>query len=186
MNVWVAVGLAVVVLLIAILIVRARGRDRDGGIRRALASIAVDSLEDVLVPDGMGGFIHVEYLLLTARGLLVVNVKPYRGIVFASDRMDDWTVIRDGARTTIANPIGPLYDRVAAVKQIVRDVDVHGFVLFPEGADFSKGQPKAVILPPALTEAFPAPESGDRERVSTVFQPYWEKVRQAIAEAPRR
>jgi hypothetical protein len=176
--VWVALGLAAALLIL--LILRVRYRARDGGVRRALKAIAVDSLENVLVPDGMGGVIHIEHLLLTSRGLLVVNVKPYEGIVFASDRMDDWTVIRDGTRSSISNPIGSLYDRVAAVKQIVRDVNVQGFVLFPEGADFSKGQPQAVILPDALSAAFPLPGDSDRERVTVAFQPYWERVRSVV------
>jgi len=162
-----------------------RRRDRDGGVRRALDQVGMDALRDVLVPDGMGGSIHVGCLLLTSRGILVVDVKPYRGIVFASDQMNDWTVILDGKRSMIANPLGSLYDRVAAVKQVVRDVDVSGYILFPEGADFSKGQPKDVILPGALVAKFPSADAGDRERVLVAFQPYWERLRIAIDGAPR-
>jgi hypothetical protein len=157
--------------------VRAKARDRDGGVKRALKAISVDSMNNVLVPNGMGGVIHVEHLLLTSRGVLVIDVKPYTGIVFASDRMDDWTVIRDGARASIANPLGALYDRVAAVKQLIKDVDVSGHILFPEGADFSKGQPGAVMLPSKLVAGYPLPDDTDRERVMVAFQPYWEKLR---------
>jgi hypothetical protein len=174
------IGLSVTLaVLLAILIYRIRVRGRDGGIRRALRGIAVDRLEDVLVPDGMGGEIHIEHLILTAKGILVVSVKPYQGIVFASDRMDEWSIIGQGARSAIVNPIGTLYDRVAAVKQLVRDVTVTGYVLFPEGADFSKGQPKGVILPAALVSAYPQPDAADRERVTVAFQPHWEKIRLA-------
>ena len=168
--------------LLVWLVMRRRGRD--GGVKRALDLVAMDALHDVLVPDGMGGSIHVGHLLLTSRGILVVDVKPYEGVVFASDQMNDWSVILHGQRSMIANPLGSLYDRVAAVKQVVRDVDVAGFILFPDGADFSKGQPKDVILPAALIERFPLPDHADRERVQVAFQPYWERLREAIEADP--
>jgi len=186
LNTWIWIVAAIVAVIVVVIIVRLRRRDRDGGVTRALKAVSVDGMNNVLVPDGMGGVIHVEHLLLTSRGVLVVDVKPYTGIVFASDRMDDWTVIRNGARTSIANPLGSLYDRVAAVKQLVKDVDVSGHILFPEGADFSKGRPKAVMLPSALISGYPLPDDTDRERVSVAFQPYWERLKTEIASEASR
>ncbi len=183
--IWAGIATAVVLfLLLLLLVLRRKRRERDGGVREALRAVAVDTLEDVLIPDGMGGLIHLEYALLTSRGILVVNVKPYKGIVFASDQMNEWTIMRDGMRSTLANPVGGLFDRVAAVKQIVRDVDVHGLVLFPEGADFSKGQPRSVALPAELLAGFPLPADGDRKRVAVSFRPYWEQLREAVETAP--
>jgi len=179
MNVWIWILPAALVVALLVGIVIWRRRERDGGVARALRAIAVDRLEDVLVPDGMGGEIHIEHLVLTGRGVVVVNVKPFQGAVFASDRMNEWTVIRDGHRSAIANPLGSLHDRVAAVRALVRDVDVAGFVLFPDGADFSKGQPKDVTLPAALITAYPLPDASDRERVTVAFQPHWERIRAA-------
>ena len=182
-SLWSGIGLLAVLVLLIILVLKVRKRRRDSGVKGALKTISVDSMKDVLVPDGMGGHIHVEHLLLTGRGLLVINVKPYHGIVFASDRMDDWTVMHDGNRQTFGNAIGPLLDRGAAVKQIVKDINVQGYLLFPEGADFSKGQPKTVILPEALVSEFSRSADQDRERVMSAFQPYWEKLRAAVEPA---
>ena len=184
--IWILLGALAIAFVVGGSAWALRRRENDGGVARALRSIAVDRLEDVVMPDGMGGEIHIEHLLLTGRGIVVINVKRFEGAVFASDRMDEWTVIRDGKRSSIVNPQRSLYDRVAAVKRLVRDVEVSGFILFPEGADFSKGQPKDIVLPSTLIAAYPQPEPADRERVTVAFQPHWERIRAAADATGRR
>lgn len=158
-------------------------RRRKPDLEAALKSVAIDTMHDIVVPDGMGGHIHVEYLLLTARGLLVIDVKRFEGIIFASDRMDDWTVISKEGRYAFPNPQGTLYDRVAAVKRLVRDVPVAGFVLFAAGADFSKGRPRHVLLPGELTDGYKKPDRSEIERLTEAFAVHWERVRDAAAPA---
>jgi hypothetical protein len=142
--------------------------------------VSIDRLQNVLVPDGMGGQIQVEHLLLTANGLVVIDVKEFEGTIFAGERMAEWTVIGQRGRFTFPNPLGTLYDRVAALKQIVRDVPVVGFVLFGAGADFTKGRPKDVVLPGELIERYRKPEQADLERLLVAFAPHWERVKAAI------
>ena len=103
-------------------------RGRESPVAKRFRAIAVDALVDVIVPNGMGGEIHLDHVLLTARGLVVIDIKDVQGIVFASDRMDDWTVIGSDSRYTFANPQPALYDRVAAVRSVVPDVPVAGHV----------------------------------------------------------
>jgi Nuclease-related domain len=182
---WLAAAAGVVVLGIGLLGV-IWWRKRRSSLGSALRGVAVDRLEDVLLPDGMGGHIHVEHLLLTARGILVVNVKRYEGVVFASDRMDEWTVMGAAGRFAFPNPQGALYDRVAAVRQLIRDVAVTGVVLFPAGADFSKGRPKDVLLAPELADRYKKPERSDIERLTKAYAPHWERVREATQPANTR
>lgn len=152
-------------------------------IRDAIAAVAIERLDDVLVPDGMGGEIHLEHLLLTARGILVINVKRYEGVVFASERMDQWTAIGSDGRSTFKNPLASLYDRVAAVRGLVRDIEVAGFLLFPSQADFSKGRPNDVILPEDLVNTYAKPDKGGIGQVNEAFQPLWDRVRQSVRPA---
>jgi hypothetical protein len=158
-----------------------RGRsDVDG----ALREVAVESFVNVLVPDGMGGRIQIEQLVLTAQGIIVVDVKRYEGVIFGSDRMNEWTVIGRRRRFSFPNPQNTLYDRVAAVKQLVRDVSVVGYVLFPDTADFSKGRPRDVILPQELAERHKKPDRSATERLGLAFAQHWERVREAVEPAP--
>jgi hypothetical protein len=181
---WILLGAGVILVGVgAFLAVRywRRGRsDVDG----ALREVAVDRFENVLVPDGMGGRIQIEQLVLTAQGIIVVDVKRYEGVIFGSDRMNEWTVIGRRRRFTFPNPQNTLYDRVAAVKQLVRDVSVVGYVLFPDTADFSKGRPRDVILPQELTERHKKPDRSAMERLGLAFAQHWERVREAVEPAP--
>ena len=155
-----------------------KGRSKPS-IESTLKAIAVESASDVLIPDGMEGEIHLEYLLLTAKGVLVLDVKRYEGAIFAGDRMNQWTSIAATGRSTFQNPLPSLYDRVAAVRQLVRDLDVRGGVLFPSQADFSKGRPADVLLPEDLLAIYAKPDKAELSRIVEAFEPHWERLRSA-------
>jgi hypothetical protein len=178
----IAAIVAAAVILTALLWLLLRRRRRST-VRNALAAIAVEHIEDIVVPDGIDGEIHIEHLLLTSRGVLVLNVKTYDGIIFAGDRMEQWTVIGAGGRSTFNNPLPSLYDRVAAVRQIIRDVDVTGYVVFPSSADFTKGRPADVMLPEDLQSAYAKPDKTELGRVTEAFAPHWEILRNAARPA---
>ena len=169
---WFAVAAVLAAAIIVLLIVRFWLRRRRPQLGQALRDVSIDRLQNVLLPDGMGGQIQVEHLLLTANGLLVIDVKEFEGTIFAGERMAEWTVIGQRGRFTFPNPLGTLYDRVAALKQIVRDVPVVGFVLFGAGADFTKGRPKDVVLPGELVERYRRPDKADLERLLVAFAPH--------------
>jgi hypothetical protein len=178
--IWAAAVLGAVLLALVGWLWWRRG---DASARRAIRSVAVDALHDVLVPDGMGGQIHVEHLLLTAQGLVVVDVKRFRGVVFGSDRMGEWTVMAERRRFTFPNPQSALYDRMAALRQIARDVPVSGHIVFEKGADFSKGRPKDVLLPTELQELYRKPAPGDLQNALKLLRPQWETVKQTVQPA---
>jgi hypothetical protein len=176
-------GIVAAALALAVLLWLLLRRRRRSTIRSALAAVAIEHIRDVVVPDGIDGEIHIEHLLLTARGVLVLNVKTYDGVVFAGDRLDQWTAIGAGGRSTFNNPLPSLYDRVAAVRQIIRDVDVTGYVVFPSSADFSKGRPADVMLPEDVQSAYAKPDKAALGRVTEAFAPQWEVIRSAARPA---
>jgi len=181
---WILLGGALVVGVAAIAAWRLWLRRRELTLSQVLSSVAIDRVQDVLVPDGMGGQIQIEHLLLTGGGLLVIDVKVFEGTIFASERMAEWTVIGKSGRFTFPNPLGTLYDRVAALKQLVRDVPVTGLVLFNERANFSKGRPRDVLSSSELMERYARPEQADLERLLVAFAPHWERVKSATEPAP--
>jgi hypothetical protein len=159
---------------------------RKGGpeIARALEAVAIERVQNVLLPDGMGGHIQVEHLLLTGQGLLVIDAKSFAGTIFASERMAEWTVIGKQGRFTFPNPLGTLYDRVAALRQLVRDVPVAGYVLFAGSADFTKGRPRDVLSAAELVERYRRPDQADLEPLLVAFAPHWDRVKAAIQPVP--
>ena len=172
-------GVAVAVLLaIVLLMLYLRWRSSAGHrFKRVLGAIAIDTLTNIVIPDGMDGHIHIEYLLLTRRGILVLDVKDVAGAIFGSDKMDEWAVIDGRRRFGFRNPQGPLYDRVAAVRLITRDVPVDGRVVFMPSGEFTKGVPSHVAMLDELLHEFRKPEKSELDKVVAAFYPHWEQVK---------
>lgn len=145
----------------------------------AITSVASDHLTDVLVPDGMGGFYHVDFLLLTARGIVVIDLRDVRGNIFAGDQMNQWTVMDGPRRVTFANPQSALYDRVAAVKALAEEAPVEGRIVFTRRAKFPKGLPKWTLLIDSMRTEFPAVE---RQATAAPggFAAIWANVKRSV------
>ena len=138
------------------------------------------------MPPGYGisyqmGKIQIDQLLLTSQGLLVLEVKDVKGTVFGSDKMSDWAVIADDRRYTFSNPQPGLYDRIAAVRQIVRQVPVDGRVLFLDGAEFTKGTPSLACNLEQLVAEFGEPDKNAAKFKIEAFKPYWELMQKAAS-----
>jgi len=142
----------------------------------AISSIAYEMLKNVLVPNGNGGQIHIHYLLLTQRGLLVLDLLDHPGAVFGGDQMIEWTVIGKKRRFTFANPQHALYDRMAAVRLLTGEVPVDGRVLFTLRSDFPKGKPRYVVRIDNLTDDFP-PVDAARGNITAAFGDVWANVK---------
>src|SRR6185437_7394624 len=56
-------------------------------LRQAVTAAGSDHAVDALVPDGMGGGFHVDFLLLTSRGVLVIDLRDVQGNIFGGDQM---------------------------------------------------------------------------------------------------
>ena len=106
----------------------------------AISNIAYEMLKNVLIPNGNGGQIHVHYLLLTQRGLLVADLLDRPGAIFGGDQMLEWTAIGKKRRYTFANPQHALYDRMAAVRLLTGEVPVEGRLLFTLRSEFPERQ----------------------------------------------
>lgn len=160
-----------------------KGNRRRRALDRAFRDIAAERLTNVVVPDGEGGEIHLDHVLLTTRGLVVVHVKRVRGTVFGSDRMDDWTVIDGDRRHTFANPQSSLYDRVAAVKRIVREVPVEGAIVFDASASFSGGVPRHVATLHEFRERYMPDGKAATANSVAAFFPHWQRLCDAVIDA---
>ena len=167
-----------VVLLLVWLILRIV-RSRKGGLRQALEEISFDRIDGLVIPNADEGEILIDYLLLTSQGLLVLEVKDVKGTVFGGDKLQDWTVINEERRYTFSNPQPSLYDRIASVRQIVRDVPVSGRILFLDGAEFTKGTPSLVTSLDQLVSEFGEPDKKAAKFKIEAFKPHWELIRKA-------
>jgi len=165
----------IIVLLLIWLIVRGR-KDRARSLTQTLDVIGFERIEDLVIPNAEDGEIQIDHLVLTAQGLLIVDVKDVTGTVFGSDKMQDWTVIGEDRRFTFANPQPALHDRIAAVRQIVRQVPVAGRIVFLEGASFTKGVPGLVTSMDGLIDEFGENDKAAAKIKIEAFLPHWELI----------
>ncbi len=185
---WVGAAAAVVAVGGAVVGALAWRRHRA---RRELAervgAVAVDLVQDVILPDGNGGWFHVDFVLLTPNGLLVIDLRDVAGLIFGSEHMTEWTVMQKTRRFTFANPLGPLYDRIAVVRMIAGDgVPVEGRVVFTDRGTFPKGHPEHVTRLASLVAEFPPLDRGQADPAVARWQGGFEQVRKASSPSPLR
>jgi Nuclease-related domain len=174
--VWPVAGAVVVLALIGWGYMLWRRYRTRRAIDAAIANVAYEMLKNVLIPNGMGGQIHVHYLLLTQRGLLVADLLDLPGAIFGGDQMIEWTAIGKKRRYTFANPQHALYDRMAAVKLLTGDVPVEGRLVFTVRSEFPKGKPRNVLRIDDLTDDFP-PVDKARGNITAAFGDVWANVK---------
>ena len=184
---WIGLGAAILLLAaLAFFGLRAyQRRARRKSLLARLERVASAAAHQMLVPDGMGGFIHIDHLLLTPRGVLVLDTRRVAGLIFGGDQMSDWAVMGRGHRYTFDNPQPALYDRIAAVKAIVGDVPVEGRLLFSNVGKFTKGIPKWVVMLDGIEVEFPVVERGNQTFAPTEqYQEAWNRLTAQLRPSP--
>jgi hypothetical protein len=152
-------------------------------IDNVISSVAYDELRNVLLPTGSGDQIHVNYLLLTQKGLLLIDLFDVKGMVFAGEKMAQWSIFGPKRHFMVTNPLPMLYDRVAAVKQFAGDdVQVEGRIVFSMSGEFPKGRPESVIRLDELQDQFPVVEKAGS--AAAAFADVWGRIRQSAQPNP--
>jgi hypothetical protein len=181
-----AVGVIILAALFYYIVRAWRRRLQRKRLHTAIISVGTEFLHNVLVPDGMGTSMHVDYLLLTSRGVVVVDLRDVRGNIFGGDQMTDWTVMNGASRSTFHNPQHALYDRVAAVRQLSGDLPVEGRVLFTRRGKFPKGLPRWTLMVDSLKSEFPLADTEASQNWVGRFTETWQGLCAVVAPSPLR
>ena len=145
-------------------------------IDNVISSVAYEELRNVLLPTGHGEQLHMNCVLLTQKGVLVIDLFDVAGMVFAGEKMEQWSVFGPKRHFTFTNPLPMLYDRVAAVQHLVGEsVPVVGRIVFSMRGDFPKGRPETVIRLDELQEQFPVVDKASGA-AAAAFAPSWSKI----------
>jgi hypothetical protein len=153
-------------------------------IDNVISSVAFDELRNVLLPTGTGDQIHVNYLLLTQNGLLVLDLFDAHGMIFAAEKMEQWSIFGPKRHFMITNPLPMLYDRVAVVRQFAGDdVPVEGRIVFSMRGEFPKGRPESVIRLDELQDQFPTVERA-AGGAAAAFADVWDRIRTSAQPNP--
>jgi nuclease-like protein len=159
-------------------------RRRDARRVARITSGAADYLRNVLVPDGNGGDFHLDFVMLTSRGVVIIDVRDIMGIVFGGDQMTDWTLMDGARRSTFANPQSGLYDRIASVKAIAVDTPVEGRIVFTRRAKFPKGLPRFTVMLESVAAEFPRLGAAELEIAVSKYRPGWTRLKETVKPSP--
>jgi len=159
-------------------------RRRDARRVARVTAGAADYLRNVLVPDGNGGDYHLDFVLLTSRGVVVIDMRDITGNVFGGDQMTAWTLMNGPSRTTFVNPQAGLYDRIASVKAIATETPVEGRIVFTKRAKFPKGLPRFTVMLESIAAEFPRLGAAELEIAVSKYRPGWAKLKDAAKPSP--
>jgi Nuclease-related domain len=161
-------------------------RRRDARRVARVTAGAADFLRNVLIPDGNGGDFHLDFLLLTSRGVVVIDMRDVTGNVFGGDQMTDWTLMDGPRRSTFVNPQSGLYDRIASVKAVAQDAEtpVEGRIVFTKRAKFPKGLPRFTVMLESVAAEFPRLGAAELEIAVSKYQPGWARIKGACKPSP--
>ena len=168
--------LLLVVSLLTLLLLYRRRAVKGHSLSQVLNEIAFERVDKMIIPNVDNGEIQIDHLLLTAQGILIIDIKDVQGAVFGGDKMQDWTVISENRRFTFSNPQPALFDRIAAVRHIIREVPVAGRILFLDGAEFAKGVPGLVTTLDELEQEFGDVDKSAAKIKIEAFRQHWDTL----------
>jgi len=172
-----------VLLLVIVLILLYLFRDslhywrESRNINRVVKRLGARMLRDVRLPDGMGGEISIDFLVLATDAILVIGVKRYDGLIYGSARIDEWTQSIRRRSYKFPNPDTYLQQQIGAVRLIVPKSPVRGLHLFTDSAVFPKDKPSNVLQAQDLRGSSPRPRLKD---IPAELQTAWTQLMHAL------
>jgi len=105
-----------------------------------------DEIKEIIIPDGIGGLLEVEHIVLVDQGLLLIETYSISGNLFGAEHIDQWTQILDGRSYKFANPLRRLRTVRQALKLLAPNVPIFCKVVFNADSHFPKGKPEEVSI----------------------------------------
>jgi hypothetical protein len=141
--------LGIVAVLVLLFLFRARLKNwrQERKIGKVIRRLGVRSMKNIRLPDGTGGEVTIEHLLLGRDAIHVVGVMRFEGLIFGSSHTDQWTQVINRHSYKFDNPDNYLQRQIDAIRLIAPGVAVSGWHLFGHSAEFPKDKPDNVLQP---------------------------------------
>lgn len=154
------------------------------GVTRTLRNVADRLVRDVMLPDGIGGYVPVDALVLRGRNIYVLDIRDVDGAVFGSEKMDVWTAMGKRRRYQFNNPIRPMHDRVTAVKLLAPECETQPRILFTSRGHFPKGRPDGVQLLEEFAQPLLRAKQKGPVSVPSDVESIWTRICEAASVRP--
>ena len=104
-------------------------------------------LNNITIPF-QDGTTQIDHILISTKGIFVIETKHYSGWIFASEKSDQWTQVIYRVKSKFQNPIRQNYRHVKALQQLLDFLpreQIHSVVVFSGNAVFKSPVPKGVV-----------------------------------------
>ncbi len=174
-NLLAAVLATVIVVPVLLFLFRPRLKSwrQERVLRKVIRRLGVRSMENIHLPDGTGGEVTIEHLLLGGDAIHVVGVMRFEGLIFGSPHTDQWTQVVNRRSYKFDNPDHNLKRQINAVRLIAPDVKVSGWHLFGHGANFPKDKPDNVLQPGDVRSL---PKRPRRRAIPKLLRAAWKQL----------
>jgi hypothetical protein len=102
-----------------------------------------------------GGTTQIDHILVSTKGVFVIETKHYSGWIFAGEKSPYWTQVIYKFRNKFNNPIHQNYRHVKALRELLDFVpkeQIHSIVVFTGDAVFKNQIPNGVVYSSGLAE----------------------------------
>jgi len=144
--------IVIVILLTALYVVKRNKLSAGKQMALILKPYIQNEEKDIIIPDGIGGLLEIENLILTDRGLLLIETYPMSGNLFGSETIEQWTQIIDGRSYKFANPLRHIRTSRQALMVLAPNIPIFCRIVFNADSIFPKGKPEEVSVLSSLAE----------------------------------
>ena len=150
--------------------------------RRMLATLRNISdrlLHNVVLPDGIGGHIGIDALLLRDGRLYVLILRDAEGAIFGAEKMDQWTAISRHRRFNFRNPLHLMQNQTLAIRTLVPGLTIEPRIIFTRHAHFPKGRPEGVELLAEFAKPLRRPKKTPEPELDVQLEIIWSHLCEA-------
>jgi len=172
------IAIAVVALALCLILFinrrRLLMRWREWRIQRCLGRIGSEQIRNLVCADGLDGHYQIDRLALTRDAILLIGYKPFGGNIYCAERISEWTQVIEQKSFKFENPLFELENQLTAIRLLIDNAPLRGYLFFNKSALFPKGHPESVLQPDTIPEQFLA---GNCEPINADILQAWKLLK---------
>jgi hypothetical protein len=142
----IALAGAIVAITLLVWIIRyLRNTAQDRRIAKIIKEQSEKFAKDIIISDGMYGYLFVDYLVLMKGKMIAMDVHHLGGYIFGAEQIEEWAQVVNSKSHKFKNPLYRVRLITQQIKQLVPDAEVEPRILFGNEASFPKGVPEGVM-----------------------------------------
>ncbi len=162
------------IAIVLLLLIYQRKNHEHSFIKALVAKHSLAYVEDVVLSDGLEGYLFIDYLLLFGDKIVVLKVMDKHGYVFGAEKIDEWTCVRNNFTEKFSNPLKDVNLFAQEIKRTLGFEAVESYVLFGQQSRGEKGMPQGVLQKESFEITLESLSAGNHESAST--KQVWDKL----------